>query len=86
MVPPVWCELTSADIPHVSIPQKHGKMTAFSIQLPVLALSFGALEGHSKYTLRLECIPINLAYFFFLKRFCDSQGGKNIHRAECSSK
>lgn len=67
MVPPVWCELTSADIPHVSIPQKHGKMTAFSIQLPVLALSFGALEGHSKYTLHLECIPINLAFFFFFK-------------------
>lgn len=64
MVPPVWCELTSADIPHVSIPQKHGKMTAFSIQLPVLALSFGALEGHSKYTLHLECIPINVAFFF----------------------
>lgn len=24
--------------------------------------------------------------FFFLNRFCDSRGGKNIHRAECSSK
>lgn len=88
MIPPVWCELTSADIPHVSIPQKQGEMTAFSIQLHVLALSFGVLEGHNKYTLHLEWIPINLAFFFFFNRFCDSLGGKNIYisRAECSSK
>lgn len=51
---------------------------ADSIQHPtaVLALSFGVLQGHSKCTLHLECIPINLAFSFFFNRFCNSLGGK----------